>query len=255
MLVSMMGKRHAVGGFLPSDVSNLGLWLKANQGLTLVGSKVSQWDDLSGNSRHFSQSNDTYRPTYEATGLDGYPTVYFNAAHILARASDSLIRNVNGATILAVYKSSGTPAAGQCLFYFSNNVTDQRINSWQVGSSTTGQVYGRRLDADGATASDSATGYFATNVAHVYGWIPDWANADLFMRKDGTQVVGDTSWLTTGYTSDTNSSVLEIGGHGALSWPTQGRLSEFLVYQRKLDAGEFASVEGYLGDEYGITVA
>lgn len=241
--------------FSPKDIPDLGLWLRADQGLTLVDGKVSQWDDLSGNSRHLAQSTDGRRPTYEATGLNGNPTVYFNAAHILYRSNDSLVRNVNGATIIAAFKSAGTKTAGQCLFYFDTNTSTQRITSWQAANSTEANVYGRRLDEDSVDASDSYAGYFEGSVAHVYVWIPDWANASLYMRRGGSQVVGDTSWTSAGYTSDTDSLAIEVGAHGAVQWPLYGRLSEFLVYRRKLTSGELESVEHYLGAQYGITVA
>lgn len=59
----------------PADYDVCDLWLDAKQGITLVGGKVSQWDDLSGNNYHATQSNATFRPTYDDT-LD---EIVFNA--------------------------------------------------------------------------------------------------------------------------------------------------------------------------------
>ena len=55
-------------GFLPSDLANLELWTRFNQGITVTGSGVSQWDDVSGNGNHLKQGTDTNRPSKEGDG-------------------------------------------------------------------------------------------------------------------------------------------------------------------------------------------
>lgn len=42
-------------------------WYRADLGITLVGSKVSGWDDQSGNGNHLTQTIDALRPTYVAS--------------------------------------------------------------------------------------------------------------------------------------------------------------------------------------------
>ena len=54
--------------FLPSELSNLEAWYRFNQGITVTGSGVSQWDDASGNANHLLQAVDTNRPSKEADG-------------------------------------------------------------------------------------------------------------------------------------------------------------------------------------------
>ena len=60
--------------------ASLALWLDAEDtaSITLNGSTVSQWDDKSGNSRHFSQATAANQPTYQAAGFNGRPTLNFD---------------------------------------------------------------------------------------------------------------------------------------------------------------------------------
>jgi len=53
---------------VPSELSNLIMWPRFNQGVTVTGSGVSQWDDQSGNSNHLKQATDASRMTLEADG-------------------------------------------------------------------------------------------------------------------------------------------------------------------------------------------
>lgn len=53
---------------LPSDLPNLKFWPRFNQGITVTGSGVSQWDDASGNNNHLLQAVDGNRPSKEADG-------------------------------------------------------------------------------------------------------------------------------------------------------------------------------------------
>ena len=60
--------RHGMWG--PSKLgNNLLLWLdaKRSDSIAQVASKVSQWNDRSGNSRHVTQTNATKRPTYSSS--------------------------------------------------------------------------------------------------------------------------------------------------------------------------------------------
>jgi len=52
----------------PSELPNQKLWTRFNQGITVTGSGVSQWDDASGNGNHLKQGADTNRPSKEGDG-------------------------------------------------------------------------------------------------------------------------------------------------------------------------------------------
>ena len=62
------------------DQTPTDLWLDAADAstITLNGSTVSQWNDKSGNARHFSQSTATSQPGYSTNQLNGYPILTFD---------------------------------------------------------------------------------------------------------------------------------------------------------------------------------
>lgn len=59
-------------------ISDYKAWLRADQGTVLdANSKVSQWQDQSGNGNHLGQTNPAQRPTVEAVGLGNQAAVRF----------------------------------------------------------------------------------------------------------------------------------------------------------------------------------
>ena len=76
-----VGVTGTTTGWTPAALgTNLSLWLDASDtaSITLNGSKVSTWQDKSGNSRHGSQSNAALQPIYTNAGLNGRPVVTFD---------------------------------------------------------------------------------------------------------------------------------------------------------------------------------
>jgi hypothetical protein len=67
------------GGFSPTDIPGLALWLDPSDSssITLVGGKVSQIADKSGNARHYSQSTDANRPTIASAAINGRDALQF----------------------------------------------------------------------------------------------------------------------------------------------------------------------------------
>jgi hypothetical protein len=75
------GQATSAPGFAsPQTLPGLALWLDANVNSSVVRAPtVSQWNDLSGYSRHFTQGNPSQQPTYVANVLNGKPIVRFSA--------------------------------------------------------------------------------------------------------------------------------------------------------------------------------
>lgn len=68
------------GGLWTPANTTTDLWLDAADATTIttVSGAVSQWNDKSGNARNASQSTPGNRPSYQATGFNGKPTVRFD---------------------------------------------------------------------------------------------------------------------------------------------------------------------------------
>jgi hypothetical protein len=74
--------RRAAGGpspFDPSQLTGLMGWWRADQGITLNGSDVSEWAPIAGTSSPLSQPNSAKQPTFLASGINSLPSVYHDA--------------------------------------------------------------------------------------------------------------------------------------------------------------------------------
>lgn len=77
-------------------------WFRFNEGITVTGSGVSQWDDVSGNARHLLQGTDAARPALQADG-----SILFNGtSHFLKTAAFTL--NQPTTVVLVVKQVSWT---------------------------------------------------------------------------------------------------------------------------------------------------
>lgn len=76
--------RPRSSAFIPTDLTGVAAWYRSTASVfegILSGAAVSQWNDLSGNSRHLTQSTGVSQPTYSATSLGGKPGVAFDGAN------------------------------------------------------------------------------------------------------------------------------------------------------------------------------
>ena len=253
--------RPLASGFNPKSIANLGLWLDASDtsSLTLNGSTVSEWRDLSGNGRHAVQASAALQPgatTRTQNGLralefDGSKSMLVHAAAIgiTNLAAAAIARNVPGVTIIAAC-AFDTNSGTQFLFNANTNTQASRCSIvMTAGNIVTG---GRRLNAD----SFASVGYAHNSNANIISGVLDYANSDAFIYENGVLKNSSTSFQTAGNSEDGDSVSVEIGstGNGTTS-RLDGFIGELLVFRRALTDDERLRVERYLGRKWGITVA
>lgn len=72
------------GIFNPASIPNLALYLMADPAnITLNGSNVSQWSDISGNGHHFTQATGARQPPFNSSGVNGKGAVVGDGATLL----------------------------------------------------------------------------------------------------------------------------------------------------------------------------
>jgi hypothetical protein len=221
-------------------VSGAALWLSAPQtsslytdaGATNVikdGDAVYQWNDLSGNSRHATQTTLANRPTWlpPAKGRNGLGAVAFNGSQWLSLGY-SITGNftifvvyknndtVNGSVILG--KSTGSP---NYLFAASNSriemngggsqhANDPRTNGTQWDYSTF------KYDGTNATAYSTDSSGTSTNVG------------------------------STSFTPD------RIGFYSSSQFSMDGNIAEIIIYPSALSDTDRLSVRNYLKTKWGF---
>jgi len=234
----------------PRLIPNLGLWLDAGVGVTLVSGAVDAWADQSGNGRNFSAPGATNRPAYSGT-LNGLPVLTFDGStdYLLGGASSlSIAQNVSGLTVIAVVKYA--TGVSQRVAGISTGAGATGVRHQPGVSTTAYTMSGRRLDADGLQTITGGT-VTASPIIHSSVVRYSVATAGIFVNS-ASQV--DTAFLTAGNTSNTASLRFTIGCSLDLNQFVNGDIAEFIVYQRAISVAERNSVERYLSVKWGITI-
>lgn len=225
--MTLLGTGAAVAPeFTPLAISNLQAWYKADAGITLNGSTVSQWADQSGNARHMIQATAANQPTFTASAKNGLPALTFDGTNdYLALAADYDM--LDKSTYFVVWKAIDE-GENSVLSGVSGNYSYLQYGSaWYVGSTsqavtmTAGLWYMRTATADGVG-----------NVAERF------SNA----------VSQGTSTCTIAY-----RKIRYIGQYnGEANRYLNGVVSEILIYNKKLTGPEIADVHDYLNNKYAI---
>jgi len=215
------------GGFTPTDISGLILWLDASEGITKSSDLVSQWDDQSGNSNDVAES--TNKPTWTDSELNGLPAVVFGSDTSLAKSTW-----VGGAISQPYYVFA--------VMKFGQNTSSQY--NWDGGGSSNRFYFYANVDK--RVASSGTELDMTVNPANNYYYITflvDGASSD--QRRDGASV---------------NSGNLGSGGFNGITLASRyseeaynnPKICEFLVYDNDIGDTDRDQVEEYLKDKYDL---
>jgi hypothetical protein len=222
--------------FSPIDLSPL-FWMNASAGVTESGGAVSAWADQSGNSNDFSQSSGSLQPTYDATGLNGLPTIIFNNKELVSGVLSSQISNItvycvwkmdtnyNGGTIMG----QTTGANNKRFFWYD---PEDSIYYWDGGTSS-------KILAASNDPLVSAEAFVIRSDSNGDG--EGRVNNDAFSAENNVQ----------GLTTD--DAAMTIGNRGAgAARRLQGRISQLIVYQGEHTDAQVNNVMNYLNGIYSI---
>lgn len=235
------------GGARPESIPDLGLWLKGDAGITLVGGNVDVWADQSGNGRDFSAPGASNRPAYSST-LNGLPVLTFDGSTDYLSgnlAARQLTQNVTGLSFFSVHRHT---AGTSYRFYANSIVGGAAARATYGGNGTAYTQITRRLDADGAT---TITGGTQSTDYVLLSFMTRYSVATGAIFLNGVSQV-DTAMGTAGNTQDTTSQVSFVGCGTVLSDFLSGDIAEIIVYRRAITPTERQSVESYLMQKWGV---
>lgn len=240
-------------GFLPSSITGLNLWLDATDSSTITQStsKVSQWNDKSGNSRHFTQATSSEQPSYETTGFGGKACINVSAGTRLVRAANSMGTLASSLT-MSVFVVAETTFTNQ----WNNTVTNWFTAAGsEFGDGTSRFHLSFRNDGGNlhtlyaAGALRSSAGGTADNTKYISGFVWSGANQTSLLTLNGTtQTFTPTAALPN--SSANASSVFSIGDSRA-GFACK-RIAEVIMYDKALTTTDRQSVENYLKAKYAI---
>lgn len=237
----------------PSVFSDLAAWYDADTGITLSGSNVTQWNDLSGNGNHLV-SDGGYDPEYITNSSSFGNAVRFSEAGATRLKSTSTFDFSTGQTYFIVYKLDSMKNYQGLMRFGTDYVAGNSIN---IYSNSSEQLiwYGNQtsffyLDI---SLSQSYTTY-GSGVAQMLSCsVTDgvtntkrlWVNRSEIGTFGGD--VGTWSTYPTGF------YYFAGGGYGSGSSVMDGEIAEIIVYDRQLDLNEHEAVLKYLAAKHNIT--
>lgn len=239
------------GGFSPTDISGLQLWLDPSDTATITESSgsVSQIDDKSGNGRHYTQGTGTRQPTTGTRTINSLNTLDFDGSSDALVAPSAFMSAATAGTALYVMASDNDPGGadpgnGAVLHRWGSSASSDHepyldSNVYHGWGATTRKTVGNPTPA--LTTPRQIT---ITNASGAWAYKID--GTDIFTT--GTNTVGFASAL-----SDANSDLMSIGGSTAGAAPVwfNGRIAEILVYDSALSGADLTNAQTYLKDKWG----
>lgn len=227
--------KSAAGAWSPLDLSGLALWLDASDAGSFTyssGTLVSQWNDLSGNAKHATQSTASYQPSRNST-LNGLDTVHFDGTD-----NHMLVPNLSLSQPFwtwGVFKN-GTVVNDEPWFMQTSPLIVVHMG-WS-GSGTTHIAYagGTGLSKSPILSNDTA-----------YCWGILWSGASSYERING--VASTTGNL--GADSLTSASGFVIGQNTSSTQCADFHLAEQIFVSGTMTGDEIAALEAYTTAKWG----
>ena len=232
------------------------LWLDAADlsTVTTVSGGVSQWNDKSGNARHFSQGASASRPTVNATAINGKPALVFDGVNDSLAAGSAVIPTTHSLFVLFV------PTL--------ENATGSLIGQWEAGQ--TGRfLFGCNQDCGGQTLSGRLNPFNSTATQGNCGGGGAGLAADVVIANTPTIIesisaTGAENWKLlkngTEWDSATITSVyqgintaLGVTSASGTSNYYDGQIAEVILAASVLSVGDRQRIEGYLAHKWGLT--
>lgn len=244
---AVKGVRGGRPHFRPTSIDNLVIWLRADLGVTLVGSGVSQWADQSGNGNHVAQASSGLRPTVGT--LAGQAAIQFTAAS--NQFLDGAIAGLSGGGDLFAF----------CVMEWTDLAATPAI-AWELyGSGGNRSAYFIHIAPDVfcrvmATGNPNGSETFFQDVttgAHIYGTVHT-TGGRVFVHDNRPQPASDRTATTQAMHAPTNLRLGRLSG-GSILYPLGGKVSEFVIYSRCPDIAQYDALQTYFSERYGITIA
>jgi len=236
--------QKAAAAWLPSQLSDLVLWLDADDTdtITLDGSdNVEQWDDKSGLNKHATQTTSESRPTYAISGMNGKGAISFDGNNFL-NCHGSLFPATGNFDFFIVSFLAGVPngehhvllqqgtSASDCFLVYSNTTYGDANNQFRI-----------------YLVSQLLIGDDLRNTTHI---LRIGRNGNIFAySKDAATAVNGTSSASIpqqssriGVRLDDTTTMMHY----------KGNISECILYSRTLTTQEREQIEGYLSHKWGL---
>jgi hypothetical protein len=250
------------GGAGPWSPSVLGarlvLWLDASQETTYTdGARMLTWSDRSSAGNNAAQPTTVSRPTFEATGINGLPSVAFDGSLTFFQIADapSLRWGTQDFAIMVVARGNGNANGNTMLYQKSDLNSPYAGPTLYLNSQKPVPSNDAAVQLDGVNYIDSVDAY-SDGVAHLYGGrlTVTGTSETLELRVDG---VRQSSLAVTPLVDEDAAGQPAIIGHNGYT-PSpgfqafKGDIAEVVAIKGTLTANELQSLEIYLIGKYAL---
>lgn len=232
----------------PTDISNLGGWWDASDAASFTyhsGGLVSQWNDRSGNSNHFTQPTSGNAPDRKST-VNGQYAVLFDGVDNWLGAGDVLDLGTSSLSVFMVVRRNAVGANHSLIGKYKITPSDGAWFTHFINTNKMSTVF------DPGTVATADSGVTTSVDSRIFGFIIDRATGDITNRIDRA-TNGTTTFTPDSGSSRNTTHGLYMGalrnaadsGFQAAYW-LSAHVCEVLVYTKALDSTERAQVEAYL---------
>lgn len=228
------------------------IWLDAADSSTITesGGVVSQWDDKSGNGRHFTQATVANRPTFESAVQNGLSAVKFvngpSGGATRQFVSNTAYTNTsNQITLFSVHRNLSQSGANQYgrLFSFAAALSKDFDNNNGI-ILTYGVTSGITLFRNNASIASTAA---ISDTWCIVDAVRDAGNGSVSLNGD-TRVTGSTSAANFNIARSRIGNDTELDDSGIQGW-----VGENIAISGVIDASTTEKMQGYLAWKWGLT--
>ncbi len=241
-------------GFNPSAVNGLRFWIDGSDSgtITLNGSRVSQWNDKSGNSYNTTQTNATYQPA-----RNGNYVVFSNNYNVdIPQAAINNTSNwgmfmvlnpVSQSNWIFVKQWNGVNSFNVFSMSYTSDNTGGNSNSWNQN------IHWHSYNQVSSFHSGFPAVSSTTQLIEVFG-----SPSNLVFYKDGKIMSSNTVTSNQAVVSSiTGATNFKLGAWEAGSFVnsavTNFQLGELVFYNSTVTSSDRVSLENYFFEKWGIT--
>jgi len=213
----------------------------ATSGVQVIGTSVTQWNDLSGNGNHLTPSNNggTNDHTLVSKELNNLDVVRHDTDDYYSKSIGSVSGNI---TFAILCKVNGTGLSGSDSIFSMAGAAP----SFQLQAGINNQFRAHLAASTGIGSDTSNTTNYA-DAWHIFLLKLDIANTVGKVFVDGSQSGSDIS-----YTTSLGATTLRIWTNRGNSSQPSGDIAEFVVVEDSSTSIQ-EKIEGYLAHKWGLS--
>jgi len=243
----------AAGGFNPTRLSGLLLWLDASDASTVtLDTGVSEWRDKSGTGKKVTQDTGGNQPAYLTDGIGGKPALEFagSSSHFMR---GTFSHTLTGITSLVVARMESTTTSNGRMFSLAitSQVNDFSGTGHLVPAMRFGTSQAVACQHDGAARVNVSIAGYSTPFIQCSHHDGTTLSNRVNNGTAATHTFGAPPWSG----NFANMMLSAFNSSGAANGFFTGRIAEIIVYSREVTADERSKLHQYLGKKYGITVS